>query len=172
VVRIYGDADARPCHKGLIVRHHWNCEGRENTSGGISGGFRSGAGQEDDEFVAAEPRRRIDRAHYPTQLAGDQVQECIAATMPERIISLLEVIEIEKKEGHGGLLTPRDGEGVIHAVVEQGAIGQAGQVIVERAMRPVSTLRDERPSECRHATLGAPGGSPRYDKDDKGGRKL
>ena len=54
-------------------------------------------GLEDDEFVAAEPRHRVDLARAGLQAPCDRFQERIADRMAERVVDRLEVIEVEAK---------------------------------------------------------------------------
>ena len=53
---------------------------------------------EHDEFVAAEPRHEILRAQHFAQPVGDRAQQLVAAGMTQRVVDLLELIEVDKQQ--------------------------------------------------------------------------
>ena len=53
---------------------------------------------EHDEFVSAKSRDEIVRAQHSTQAVGDDAQQAVAGRMAERIVDLLELIEIDEKQ--------------------------------------------------------------------------
>ncbi|OIQ87432.1 hypothetical protein GALL_306830 [mine drainage metagenome] len=52
--------------------------------------------------------------------------------MPEAVVDLLEVVEVEEQDGQTLAVAPGGGDRQLQAVVEQHAIGQAGQGVVVR----------------------------------------
>jgi len=70
---------------------------------------------------------------------GDLAQQRVADVMPERVVDLLEAVEVEEEEGRaagarvvsrGPVVRGRQRSG--QAVEQQGAVGEAGQRVVER----------------------------------------
>ena len=53
---------------------------------------------EHDEFVAAEARDEILRAQHLAQPVGDRAQQLVAAGMAERIVDLLELVEVDEQQ--------------------------------------------------------------------------
>ena len=95
-------------------------------------------GLDDDELVAAEPGHDIVDAGYRAQAFGDGLEQEIAAIVPERVIDVLEAIEIDEMHGDAAALQRKDGKRLLQFFDQLGAIGQAGQRIV---MRHVGDLR-------------------------------
>ena len=54
--------------------------------------------------------------------------------MPQGIVDLLEAVEVEVEQGQPPPGARRDGQGLDQAVLEQAAVGQAGQRVVVREM--------------------------------------
>jgi len=66
--------------------------------------------------------------------------------VPEGVVHGLEAVEVEKEQREVVRLAPRLSDRMTQAVVEQAAVGQAGQVIVmreiaERFVRPGASTR-------------------------------
>jgi hypothetical protein len=51
--------------------------------------------------------------------------------VPQAVVDALEVVEVEEHQGHPLVLAPLAGEGALHPLEEEGAVGQAGEVVVE-----------------------------------------
>ena len=77
-------------------------------------------GNNDGEFVAAEPRDGVAGSHDRTQSLGEQLEQSVADVVTERIVDLLEMVEVEHQHADLGLvaarLRDRDGEPVRDAV--------------------------------------------------------
>ncbi|MDQ6806508.1 MAG: hypothetical protein M3065_16430 [Actinomycetota bacterium] len=84
------------------------------------------------ELVTAEPRRGNGDAQHVAN-ARRRPQELIAASVPEAVIRL-EIVEVEEEDGEGAPASFGDGHGVREAVLEQGAIGEPGERMVEGLM--------------------------------------
>ena len=52
--------------------------------------------------------------------------------MAERVVDLLEAVEVEHEQGDLLARAAVTGQGLREAVLEQGAIGEAGELVVER----------------------------------------
>ena len=57
------------------------------------------AGQQDDEFVAAETGHGVDIAQLQFQACGDGLEQLVADRVAEAVVDLLETVEIEKQHG-------------------------------------------------------------------------
>ena len=88
--------------------------------------------QEQRELVAAEAGRRVlrpDRRGQALPYLGD---EQVALGMPERVVHVLEVVEVDEQDRGALRDSPAPSEGVLEAVDVQGTVRQAGQRVVER----------------------------------------
>ncbi len=86
--------------------------------------------ENDDEFVATEPRHDIARPQRAAQPARDFHQQHIAGVMPQRIVDDLEAVEIDEQHGELPLVAPRRLDRVAQQPVEHFPIGQLGQAVV------------------------------------------
>ena len=99
----------------------------------LAGGARvREAGLDDRELVAAEARHRVDVPGARPQPAGHQAQKLVAAMVPERVVDVLELVEVEEQEGHQLVVPASLDERLLQPVLEQGAVGQVRQGIVVR----------------------------------------
>ena len=97
-------------------------------------GTRAHVALEDGEFVSPEAGHRIGLTHETAQANADLLQELVAERMSEGIVDVLEVVEVQAKDGK--LVTDvRPGEMLFHFYAEQMAIGQIGQLVVQGHMR-------------------------------------
>ena len=62
---------------------------------------------------------------------GDLEQQLIAGGVAEAVVDGLEVVEVEEDDRQAELLAPGAGDRVAHALVEQRAVGQVGDRVVE-----------------------------------------
>jgi hypothetical protein len=99
---------------------------------------------EHGELVAAEPRHRVAPARGALQAAGDLRQQAVAGAVAQRVVDRLEVVEVEQEHrdavavGRRGVRAAAGlgaGERVGEAVAEEGAVGQAGERVVEGLVR-------------------------------------
>ena len=85
------------------------------------------------ELVAADTRDHIVLARAADEARRHLLQQFVADRVAERIIGGLEVIEIDAEHGHD--VAPRDPRlQILHALVHEDAVGEAGQRIVARQM--------------------------------------
>ena len=59
------------------------------------------AGGDDGEFVAAEPRDEIVAAHDAAQPLRDVEDQLVADMVAERVVDVLEVVEVDVEHGRG-----------------------------------------------------------------------
>ena len=60
-------------------------------------------GQHDPELVAAEPRHQVVVAQHARQPRPDLLQQQVAEVVTERVVDLLEVIEVHQHHGHAAV---------------------------------------------------------------------
>ena len=114
------------------------------------------------ELVARQPRQRVLRLEQPGQPARDGEQDRIADRDADRIVDLLEAVEIDHQHRRPDLrVGAGKGEGRLHAVDEQFAVGQAGEIVVHRVeQQPLFGLLEigdvgERADQAHHFAVGA-----------------
>jgi len=88
----------------------------------------------DRKFVAPHAGDGIGIPHKPTQPFSYHFEQLVADRMAEGIVDILEVVEIEKMGGHD-LATLDAGQGVLQVFIEQCAIWETGQGIVQGHVR-------------------------------------
>ena len=66
------------------------------------------------------------------QAFGDALEQQIARLVAEAVIYVLEVVQVQEHYPHDTLVAPGVNQHLLQAVVEQGAVGQAGQGVVMR----------------------------------------
>jgi hypothetical protein len=88
----------------------------------------------DGELVAAHPRDGVHLPHEAAQAIGHRGQELVAAGMSERVVHVLEVIEVEKERCYD-FAAPRACHGELQLLLEQDAVGQVGQRVMMRHVR-------------------------------------
>ena len=84
---------------------------------------------QDGEFVSTEPRNRVGFPNASAQPGGDRAQQRIADRMAERIVHVLELVQVEAQHGLPGL-APRAQQRLHHELVERGAVWQLRERIV------------------------------------------
>ncbi|MNG93821.1 hypothetical protein D3C79_528030 [compost metagenome] len=88
------------------------------------------AGQENDEFVAAQPGHGVDVAHLFLQALGDAFEQQVADRMAEAVVDVLETVEVEEQHRTLAIGDLRTVECCLQAVLEQRAVGQAGERVM------------------------------------------
>ena len=94
------------------------------------GGLRE-LGLHQRELVAAEPGQGVagpDRARDP---AGHRAQQLVADRMAERVVDLLEAVEVEEEDRGQATFAAGMGQGLAEPVEQQGAVRQPGQRVVQ-----------------------------------------
>ena len=87
-----------------------------------------GAGREDRELVAAEAGDGVLAAQRVAQALAADLQQLVAGRVAERVVDLLEVVEVD--EGDDGGLA--GGQRLGDALLEQRAVRESGQRVLER----------------------------------------
>ena len=60
---------------------------------------RAAAADDDEEFVAADPRRDVALGHPGAEPVGDLAQQAVAGAVAERVVDPLEAVEIQEQIG-------------------------------------------------------------------------
>ncbi len=89
---------------------------------------------DDGEFVAAEASHQILAAHDAAQPLGDVENELVADVMAERVVDVLEVIEIDVEHGRRRAAGAHVVDHGFEPLAEIDAVGQAAHRIVQRQM--------------------------------------
>ena len=127
--------------------------------------------QNERELVARQARQRVLRLEQPGEPARQREQDRVADRDADGIVDLLEPIEVDHHDG--GLdrrVGLREGEHAFQAIDEQFAVGQAGEIVVNRIVQQplfrVLELGDigERADETHHLAVGADY-RPRLDRE-------
>ena len=86
--------------------------------------------REDGELVTAQPRHEVAFADSAAETSRDLDEQQVTDMMAERVVDLLEVVEVEQHDRKRALVEVDTG--LAQAREEQRAVGQAGQRVVQR----------------------------------------
>jgi hypothetical protein len=89
-----------------------------------------GAADHDRELIAAQAGHKAGPRERGAQMAGDGAEHLIAAGMAERIVDLLELVDVDHQQRHLALLRGGGGEPGGQILVQRIAIGEPGQGVV------------------------------------------
>src|SRR5262249_5810968 len=92
--------------------------------GTISVAALAGLLQDDNEFVAAEPRHRVAGAQRATQPVRHLHQQHVAGLAAERVVDDLEAVEIDEQQREFARMALRGLDGMAQQAVEHLAVGQ------------------------------------------------
>ena len=84
-------------------------------------------GDQHPELVAAEAGHRVRAAQGGAQPPADLHQQRVAGVVAERVVDVLEAVEVHHGHGELAALALGDRDGLLDPVAEQGAVGQVGQ---------------------------------------------
>ena len=88
--------------------------------------------QQHDEFVATHAGHRIGASRHATDAPRDLLQELIARMMAERVVDDFKAVQVEHRERKGPAVALRMGECLCQPIIQQDAVGQAGQGVMAR----------------------------------------
>jgi hypothetical protein len=131
VVAGHRDPDAGLDVEGDPVGLDATDEGGQRPGRELLGGLRAlDARQQDGELVTAEPRDGVGAAHRAAQPFGHRLQHHVAVGVAERVVDLLEPVEVDEHEGDAAGC--RTVERRIGPLPQQRPVGQAGERVVQR----------------------------------------
>ena len=87
--------------------------------------------EQDRELVAAETRHGVGRPGRLDQSLRGGLQQTVAGVVPQRVVDVLEVVQVEEHDRDALLRPLRKGQGVLDAVPEQAAVRQQRERVVE-----------------------------------------
>ena len=90
------------------------------------------AADQHGELVAAEPRERVAAPDDGAQPHRDVLQQAVAVVVPERVVDLLEAVEVDQQQAGQLAGAAGGGDRVLHPLVEQRAVREAREVVVQR----------------------------------------
>ncbi|MNR29101.1 hypothetical protein D3C85_1464670 [compost metagenome] len=123
ILRVQRDAHGRRHGQFMVVDLVGLARGFEQLVGDARRAMRVGAGQQQHELVAADARDRILFAHHRAQPLGDLHQQGVAHAVTQRIVDMLEMVQVQEDRGQRRVVVARQLDGLGAAVGEQGAIG-------------------------------------------------
>ena len=82
------------------------------------------------ELVAAQARHRVRSAEGRLQSGSRGLEQAVAGRMAERIVDVLEPVQVEEQHRHPGFLATRADDGPAEALGQQRPVRQAGQGVV------------------------------------------
>ena len=89
----------------------------------------AGAVEQQRELVAAEARRGVALAEAGAQAVGHGAQQLVAGVVAVAVVDRLELVDVEQQHADA---RPAALERVLEAVVEERAVGELGERVVER----------------------------------------
>ena len=95
---------------------------RQQVGCDLARGGLVGAGEEDGELVAAEPGEHVGLAHAHPQQRGDAAKQVVAGAVAERVVDVLEVVEVEHQHGAAAAVAPHLGDPLVELVLEPAAV--------------------------------------------------
>ena len=90
-------------------------------------------GLDDGELVAAEPRHGVGLAHARQEARGHLFQQVVARRVSQRVVDVLEMVEVEVVDRHHPPGAPGVVERLVEPDLEVGAVGKLGEGVVVRA---------------------------------------
>ena len=129
------DADRGADIDGVAADRIGRAHRRDDAPGDRLQRIRVGcADGQDGEFVAAEARDEIVAAHHMAQPLSDRENELVADMVAERIVDVLEVIEVDEEHGGGGPAAAHFADQSFQPFAEIDAVGQPADRIVQGEM--------------------------------------
>ena len=97
-------------------------------------GVEAGTFDQHDELVAAQPTDGIAVAQHGGQSHRDRLEQLVAGTVPERVVDVLETVEVDEQRGGRHVVASCPGQHRVDPVEDEHAVGETGQRVVERLM--------------------------------------
>ena len=132
IVRVHGDAQRRRHHQFMLADLDGGSDRLDQLARQVRGPVGIGVGQDQHEFVPAHARHGVLLAHLLAHAPRHRNQQFIANAVPQRVVDVLEMIQIEEHQRQRFAVALGQAEVVCEAVAQQGPVGQAGQQIEMR----------------------------------------
>ena len=125
------DADAGAHEQRQAVEAERLLDRAGQLDGDLLGLLDRGAGrQQDGELVAADAGDQLGAGDAGLQAGADLAQQPVAGLVAERVVELLEVVEVDQQQRQLGLRLAGRGRGVLQAREQPAPVRQAGQRVV------------------------------------------
>lgn len=128
-------------HEGLLERA-LEAGGQQLCPVGVA------VGAQDDELVAPQPADGVLRAGLAVQAGGHLAQQLVTDLVAERVVHVLEAVDVEEEDGDRGVTRPAQLR--VDELVQARPVGQPGEVVVPRLPRGGLLRRDA----GRHVGVG------------------
>ena len=126
MIRIQGDADARLDLEREAVDRERLLERLPQLAGDDDGRGRvHDAREEHAELVSTQPRHRVALSQRAAEAVAGLLEQVVAARVPERVVDLLEAVEVHDHDGDWEVVPARDGQRLADAVVEERPVGRS-----------------------------------------------
>ena len=87
--------------------------------------------EEQDKFIAAEACQGVAGTALFAQAFADLLQQLVAKGMAEGVVDVLEMVQVDKQQGAFLAFAPVAGQGLVQAIEQQAAVGQASERVIE-----------------------------------------
>ncbi len=141
VARIQGDTERGRDVQLVVFDVVWRGERLQHLFSHMRRPLGAGAGQDENELVAAEPGDRILVAQDMAQAPGDLDQQFVADAVTERVIDVLETIDVHEDQRQRFGVAFDAAQCLADAIGQQAAVGQAGQRVEMRQPVNVRLVR-------------------------------
>ena len=132
VLREQGDADAGRGLDLLAVDVEWFGHRRQDLVGqGDNLGGLADLRLHERELVATEPGQRVAGADRCGDPLGDGAQQLVADWVAQGVVDVLEAVEIEQQDRDHAAFAAGTGQLLAEPIVQQGAVRQAGEQVVQ-----------------------------------------
>ena len=92
-----------------------------------------------------EPRHRVALAHAGQEPLRDRAQQLVARGLAQRVVHLLEAVEVDEEERHAVAIAVRLGQSDLEPVLEQAPVGKPRErVVVRERAQPFAELARRR----------------------------
>lgn len=88
---------------------------------------------QDCKLIASKPGHGIGIPYDRAQPCGENANEKVAHSMPQRIVDKLEPIKVNR-QNRERVPAPHPGKGMIEAIIKQRAVGEAGEHVMKGKM--------------------------------------
>src|SRR6202789_3292218 len=131
VKRISADADARRDAKFLPDQGEWFCDRRQYLFGNHRGMLDIAQFlKEHHKLVSSQARDGVALPHAEPKALCNILEQLISGSMPQRIIDLLETIEIEKRHRETAAISMCLADALVQQLAEHAAVRQTRETIV------------------------------------------
>ncbi len=133
IFRVQGDADARSYADFLIPKVERLMDHFQEPPGQLLD-FRSGPGvvQDDEEFISSQTEETVSAPEFRLDTYGKLGKQLVPRFMPQRVVHLLEPVEIEEQKDQNPPVSPSHGQISFELPFESGPVRKPRQGIMER----------------------------------------